>query len=89
MKKLEEDPDLELSLDHRIIDQTPLIDTTSRVLHEEETDIENWRLQILTFWGSRIDWDSEFLEIDTAPFCIMEDTQMSKIHFMFSMLNIA
>ena len=31
-------------------------------------------MQILAFWGSRIDWNSDYLEVDTAPFCIMEDT---------------
>lgn len=44
MKKLEEDPDLELSLDHKMIDKTPLIDSESWVLHEEATELESRKL---------------------------------------------
>ena len=44
MKKLEEDPDLELSIDDKLINQKPLLEQSNRVVHEEETDIERRKL---------------------------------------------
>ena len=44
MKKLEEDPDLELSIDDKLINQKPLLEQSNRVVHEEETDIESRKL---------------------------------------------
>ena len=44
MKKLEEDPDLELSIDDKLINQKPLLKQSNRVVHEEETDIESRKL---------------------------------------------
>ena len=40
------------------------------------------------FWLIQINYDHEFLEIDKAPFMVMEETPMSKIHFLFTMLNL-
>ena len=41
------------------------------------------------FWLIQINYDHEFLEIDRAPFSVMEETSMSKIHFLFTMLNLS
>lgn len=41
------------------------------------------------FWIVKINFDHEFLEIDNAPFVVMEDTSLSKIHFLFTMLNLS
>jgi chloride channel 2 len=41
------------------------------------------------FWNTRIDYEHEFLEIDKSPFAVMADTPLSKVHFLFIMLNIS
>lgn len=43
---------------------------------------------ITSFWNQEIDWEDLDLETDQAPFCMMENTQMAKIHYIFTMLNI-
>jgi len=40
-------------------------------------------------WVVPINYDHTFLEIDRAPFCVMELTSLSKIHFLFTMLNLS
>lgn len=40
------------------------------------------------FWNLKIDWTSVHLETDKAPFSVTEYTQMAKLHFLFTMLNI-
>lgn len=89
LKKMEEDPDLELDIKDELLDKRPLLENEQRVVHEDEDELESRWLTIDRFLNQRIDWASPYLEVDPAPFCIMEGTQMSKIHFMFSMLNIA
>lgn len=88
MKKIEEDPDLELDIKDDVFDKSPLLNNENRIIHEDEDELENRRQTIDRFLNQRIDWASPYLEVDPAPLCIMENTQMSKIHFMFSMLNI-
>ena len=44
---------------------------------------------INSFWNNPIDYEDKLIEVDRAPFCILEQTQMSKIHFLFTMLNIS
>lgn len=41
------------------------------------------------FWYVHINYDHPFLEVDKAPFTVMEDTSLSKIHFLFTMLNLS
>ena len=44
------------------------------------------------FWNSPVNFDDEdsknHLVLDIAPFIVLEDTPLSKIHFLFIMLNI-
>jgi hypothetical protein len=40
-------------------------------------------------WVANINYDHPFLEIDRAPFTVMEMTSLSKIHFLFTMLNLS
>lgn len=44
---------------------------------------------IESFWNSPIDFEDERIKIDTSPMLVMLDTPMSKIHFLFTMLNIS
>lgn len=49
--------------------------------------------QLEMFWNSPIDFDDEdiskSIQKDIAPFIVLEDTPMSKLHFLFIMLNIS
>lgn len=36
-----------------------------------------------------VDFDDSLFRKDEAPFIVMEDTPMSKLHFLFIMLNIS
>lgn len=40
-------------------------------------------------WVANINYDHPFLDIDNAPFTVMEMTALSKIHFLFTMLNLS
>ena len=41
------------------------------------------------FWVIHINYDHPFLEVDRAPFTVMEESSLSKIHFLFTMLNLS
>ena len=41
------------------------------------------------FWSIKINYDHELLEIEKAPFTVFEETSLSKIHFLFTMINIS
>ena len=55
--------------------------------------LERQQLQLDHFWNMVLDLDDEDSENsvvkDIAPFIVLEDTAMSKLHFLFIMLNIA
>lgn len=55
--------------------------------------IERQQVTLDQFWNLPIDFDDEdssnTLVKDIAPFIVLEDTAMSKLHFLFIMLNIA
>lgn len=57
-------------------------------IRRESADQENYLGQVHAFWNTPIDFENTNLEIDKAPFCVLEETQLSKIHFLFTMLNI-
>jgi uncharacterized protein with WD repeat len=41
-----------------------------------------------SFWNAPIDFDDPRIFKDNSPFLVMAETPMSKIHFLFTMLNI-
>lgn len=45
--------------------------------------------QVEAFWSARIDFSDSSIQLDHAPFIVMEDTAMSKLHFIFIMLNVS
>ena len=69
----------------------------SRLMDEEMQSIsksiispvKNIREQIEAFWNTPIDFESLLIIKDKAPFIVMEQTAISKLHFIFVMLNIA
>jgi hypothetical protein len=42
-----------------------------------------------TFWNTPINYDHEHLEVDRSPFTVMQLTPITKVHFLFTMLNIS
>lgn len=44
---------------------------------------------ITSFWNSHIDFEDSSIQVDKSPFIVMENTSMSKIHFLFIMLNVS
>ena len=40
------------------------------------------------FWNNPIDFGSSLLNINRSPFVLQEEAPFSKIHFLFTMLNI-
>ena len=44
--------------------------------------------EVTAFWNSPIDWTSHLLEFDEAPVCVLEETPLAKVHFMFMMLGL-
>ena len=40
------------------------------------------------FWAIKINFDHSYLEVDRAPFSVMEDAYLSRVHFLFTMLNL-
>lgn len=41
------------------------------------------------FWNAPINFDDPRIVKNTSPFLVMLETPMSKIHFLFTMLNIS
>lgn len=41
------------------------------------------------FWQQVINFSEPTLEADEAPFIVLEETPMSKLHFLFIMLNVS
>jgi hypothetical protein len=44
---------------------------------------------IENFWNSPIDFEDKVIKKDSSPFLVMLETPMSKLHFLFTMLNIS
>jgi H+/Cl- antiporter ClcA len=60
-----------------------------RSSHDLEEDIEIHLSESDAFWATKIDWENECVEVDKAPFTLMEETPLAKIHFLFTMLNVS
>jgi CBS domain-containing protein len=41
------------------------------------------------FWETNVDFENQYLDVDRSPFCVLKDTPLSKVHFLFTMLNIS
>jgi hypothetical protein len=55
----------------------------------EMSDFEKKRLEMAqNFWNNPIDLGSPLLNINSSPFVLQEEAPFSKIHFLFTMLNI-
>jgi hypothetical protein len=50
---------------------------------------EDQRHIIESFWNSPIDYEDKHIKKDSSPFLVMLETPMSKLHFLFTMLNIS
>ena len=50
--------------------------------HEPQSEVD-------LFWSTPIDWEHECIEVDRAPFTMMTETPLAKIHFLFTMLNVS
>ena len=53
-------------------------------VHDSSSDT-----QIDQFWNTYINWEHESIDINKAPFTLMEETPIAKIHFLFTMLSIS
>jgi hypothetical protein len=58
-----------------------------------QAKLERQQIQLDHFWNMAIDFEDDDAETcitkDIAPFIVLEDTPVSKLHFLFIMLNIA
>ena len=58
-------------------------------IHDEIIQISQVHKDLIeSFWNTPIDFSDPNLEINHSPFIVTIDTPMSKIHFLFTMLNI-
>ena len=58
-------------------------------IHEEIAHISPVHRDLIeSFWNTPVDFSDPNLEINNSPFIVTIDTPMSKIHFLFTMLNI-
>ena len=58
-------------------------------IHDEIIQISQVHKDLIeSFWNTPIDFSDPNLEINHSPFRVTIDTPMSKIHFLFTMLNI-
>lgn len=52
-------------------------------------EIRHYHQEIVdNFWKSPINFDDSVISKNYSPFLVMLETPMSKLHFMFTMLNI-
>ena len=50
---------------------------------------ERNKIALEQFWSMPVEFEDMLLLRDNSPFIVMESTPMSKLHFLFIMLNIA
>jgi hypothetical protein len=62
------------------------------LIHQIYSDLNQMSDQnrevVENFWNAPIDFDDPRIVKNASPFLVMLDTPMSKIHFLFTMLNI-
>jgi len=51
--------------------------------------LERQQQVIEAFWRTPVNFEEPGLQKDIAPFIVMENTPMSKLHFLFIMLNMS
>lgn len=56
---------------------------------QEQSKQDKIIAEVESFWNTQIDYEDATIVQDPAPFIVMEDTPMSKLHFLFIMLNIS
>ena len=56
---------------------------------DQNKKIEIQQQVIEAFWNTPINFEDPDIGRDIAPFIVLEDTPMSKLHFLFIMLNIS
>lgn len=44
--------------------------------------------EVLDFWGQLVNFEDVELELDTGPIIVTENTNLTKVHFMFLMLRL-
>lgn len=66
------------------------IDPLIHQIYEDLNQLEDKQREIVqSFWNSPINFDDPRIVKNTSPFLVMLETPMSKIHFLFTMLNIS
>ena len=65
------------------------VDPLVHQIYEDLVEIgEVHREVVENFWNSPIDFEDPRIVKNSSPFLVLLDTPMSKIHFLFTMLNI-
>lgn len=54
-----------------------------------EIELEGDREGLQEFWDTRVDWKHDSIDVDLAPFTLLEQTPLAKVHFLFTMLNVS
>ena len=56
---------------------------------QDLSNIDKYHKEVLDeFWNSPVDYEDTHINKNFSPFLVMLETPMSKIHFLFTMLNI-
>ena len=53
---------------------------------EEENE---GKKQVDDFWNEPIDWKDKNVNVELAPFTLLDQTPLAKVHFLFTMLNVS
>ena len=77
------------SVNNEMNDSLAIREYNENEISERQNDIENDYSEADKFWETKIDWEHECIEIDRAPFTLLLETPLAKIHFLFTMLNIS
>eukprot|EP00347_Sterkiella_histriomuscorum_P004338 403360828 len=65
------------------------VDPLIHQIYEDLNELSKTHQEIVeNFWNSPVNFQDPSLQINHSPFLVMQDTPMSKIHFLFTMLNI-
>ncbi len=62
-------------------------DSSNKSIDIEEDSVD--KKEIRDFWNTKIHWRNQFIDIDLAPFTLLEQTPLAKVHFLFTMLNVS
>mmetsp|Transcript_1066 Transcript_1066/g.942 ORF Transcript_1066/g.942 Transcript_1066/m.942 type:complete len:97 (+) Transcript_1066:1889-2179(+) len=64
-------------------------DSSKNANSQEIEEDDESKIQVEEFWNTAINWQDPEVDVNLAPFTLLEQTPLAKVHFLFTMLNVS